>query len=43
MPDINLLDETEKQKIIANLAMENSTLRESKEATGLFEEIMRNL
>ena len=42
-PDINLLDEAERQKVIANLAMENAAMSGSREATALFEEMMRNL
>ena len=42
-PDVNLLEETVKQKVIANLALENSAMRESGEATRLFESIVKKL
>ncbi len=43
VPDMGLFDEDEKQKIIANLAMENVVVKESNEANRLFNEVMRNI
>ena len=43
LPDIHTLEEEEKQRIIANLAMENAAMKENFEATKLFEDLMKNL
>lgn len=41
-PNIESFDEAERQKIIANLAMENAVLRESSEANELINKVMKN-
>lgn len=43
IPDIQMLEEGERRRIIANLAMENAVMKDNSEARSLFEELMRNL
>lgn len=43
LPDIRTLAEEDQQRIIANLAMENTIMKENFEATKLFEDLMKHL
>jgi len=42
-PEMDTFDESEKRKIIVNLAMENAALSNNDEANHLFNEVMRNI